>query len=121
MDSGMFLPLQHAAVEALKNEGSWHKKQSEVYSQRKILAKEIFNLLECSYTETQVGMFLWAKVPPGKDAVELADNILYNAGVFITPGVIFGENGKNYLRISLCSDSNIYEEAIERIKTCLTP
>jgi len=41
---------------------------------------------------------------------------LYKAGVFITPGGIFGDAGKNYVRVSLCSTEEKISESIERIK-----
>ena len=43
------------------------------------------------------------------------DEILHDANVFITPGFIFGTNGERYVRISLCSDTNVLEEALTRI------
>ncbi len=62
-------------------------------------------------------MFVWAKLPENIDNSEMfVDQILHSANVFITPGFIFGTNGDRYIRVSLCSDISIFEEAIERIK-----
>lgn len=117
MDSGMFLPVQLAAVEALKADETWYKKLNAIYKTRQIKVFEIMDLLGCRYDANQTGMFVWAKIPDQwKDAYALSDEILYKAKVFITPGGIFGSQGDRYLRISLCAEVALFEEAIARIK-----
>ena len=117
MDSGMFLPIQHAAIQALSLDRSYHNEINKVYAERRTLAWKLLDILNCTYNKNQVGMFVWAKIPnEAKNANSFADNILYNASVFITPGIIFGESGKQYIRISLCTKETIFEEAINRIK-----
>ena len=62
-------------------------------------------------------MFLWARIPTKyKDAYELCDEVLYQSRVFITPGGIFGTAGEKFLRVSLCSPEEKFEESITRIK-----
>ncbi|HEY3430498.1 MAG TPA: aminotransferase class I/II-fold pyridoxal phosphate-dependent enzyme [Cyclobacteriaceae bacterium] len=120
MDSGMFLGLQHAAVEALKNGEWWFASLNKVYSERRKAANQILDLLECTYSEKQSGLFVWAKVPDRtKDVEKWIDEILYSTKVFITPGFIFGENGKRFIRISLCSPVEILQEAHSRIENFL--
>lgn len=117
VDSGMFRPMMVAAVEALRNPGKWHDEMNSIYAKRRELAYKIMDILECKYDKNQVGMFIWAKIPDKwKDAGEIADKILYEKNVFITPGFIFGSNGERYLRISLCSPEALLEEVIGRLK-----
>ena len=117
VDSGMFRPMMLAAARALKNSEEWHNEMNSVYSKRRELAYKIMDILECKYDKNQVGMFIWAKIPAKwNNAGEIADIILYEKNVFITPGFIFGSNGDRYLRISLCSPENMLEEVIERLK-----
>ena len=117
MDSGMFLPVQHAAIEALSNTSQWHTEQNEEYRARRTFVWEIFDQLECTYDKEQVGMFVWAKVPENiKSVEEIVDSILYKANVFITPGFIFGSNGERFLRISLCTNQKLLKEALGRIE-----
>jgi aspartate/methionine/tyrosine aminotransferase len=72
--------------------------------------------LGCSFDPHQVGMFLWGKIPDQyKDSAELADKVLYDAKVFITPGFIFGNKGQRYVRLSLCANEKMLGEALERI------
>ena len=123
MDSGMFKPLQLAAVKALEQGSEWFSELNDEYRRRRVLAGEIFDMLGVEYDHESAGMFLWGKVPQNiiaGDGVSvgqvLSDKILYEAGVFITPGFIFGRNGENYIRISLCAKQEIIREAAERIK-----
>jgi aspartate/methionine/tyrosine aminotransferase len=62
-------------------------------------------------------MFVWAKIPSNyKTGFELSDEVLQQSAVFITPGAIFGNAGDKYIRVSLCSPVEKFEEAILRIK-----
>lgn len=116
MDSGMFKPLQLAAVEALNNPCSWYLQLNASYEARRRLAFEIMDVLKCKYDTSQTGMFVWARIPGQYEcASELSDLLLREAGVFITPGMIFGSNGKKYLRISLCSSTALLKESKRRI------
>ena len=70
--------------------------------------------------ENRVGMFLWGRIPDTYgDVEELTEKVLHEARVFITPGFIFGSNGKRYIRISLCAKEEKLAEALERIKSVL--
>lgn len=114
MDSGMFKPLQLAAVQALAQGPEWFAELNEEYRRRRVLAGRIFDLLGAEYDHNSTGMFLWGRVE--KSAGELlSDRILQEAGVFITPGFIFGKNGEEYIRISLCAKPQVLEEAYDRI------
>ncbi|HRZ99055.1 MAG TPA: aminotransferase class I/II-fold pyridoxal phosphate-dependent enzyme, partial [Paludibacter sp.] len=69
------------------------------------------------FDKSQVGMFLWGKIPENyTNSGELADKVLYESNVFITPGFIFGDKGNRYVRISLCANEKVLGEALERIK-----
>ncbi len=121
MDSGMFLPLQVAAVEALRQPESWYQDLNKVYRERLQLAQQIMDLLDCRYETGQAGMFVWARIPADwSDAYALSDQLLQEAKVFITPGGIFGSQGAAYLRISLCSKKSILEQAIARINAAMS-
>ena len=104
-DSGMFKGIQDAAVKALSNPEQWHQNRNRIYLERKQWAEKILDRLGCTYSKNQEGMFIWARIPENIDNVEQwIDHILYHNLVFITPGFVFGEKGRNYIRISLCSD-----------------
>ena len=120
MDSGMFLPLQVAAVEALQADADWYADLNKIYAERQQKAFQLLDLLDCTFDKKQQGMFVWAKIPPQyKTGFELSDKVLYEANVFITPGGIFGSAGDAYVRVSLCAKVDVFEAAILRIKTAL--
>jgi aspartate/methionine/tyrosine aminotransferase len=121
MDSGMFKPIQLAAIKALELEETWGADLNRVYRERKDLAIEIFKALGCEVEGPQAGLFVWARIPnysSGSD--DFSEEILNECGVFITPGHIFGSEGDRYLRLSLCSKMEVLEEALERIKNSET-
>ncbi|NET32210.1 MAG: aminotransferase class I/II-fold pyridoxal phosphate-dependent enzyme, partial [Cyanothece sp. SIO1E1] len=117
MDSGMFRPLQLAAVKALQQPASWYQSVNSIYLDRRNRVYELLDLLDCVYDRNQVGMFVWAKIPAAyASGFKLSDAILYNAHVFITPGGIFGSQGDQYIRVSLCSETAVFEDAIRKIE-----
>jgi LL-diaminopimelate aminotransferase len=117
MDSGMFLGLQHAAAESLKNGKDWFTTLNKMYADRRTEAKRILDVLGCTYSAKQSGLFLWAKAPENiADVEKWIDEILYGTRVFITPGFIFGEAGRRYIRISLCCTVDMLNEAFVRIR-----
>jgi aspartate/methionine/tyrosine aminotransferase len=120
MDSGMFLPLQLAAVEALSNPESWYDTVNRAYKERRKAAESIMELLRCNFNKDQVGLFVWGRIPDEIESCEeFVEEILNKAHVFLTPGFIFGSQGNRYIRISLCADNERLEEARRRIKNLL--
>ena len=117
IDSGMFRAMQLAAATALAAGQDWYDGNNRNYCNRRRLAGEIMHTLGCTYDEKQVGMFLWGRIPDScADVEELTERVLHEARVFITPGFIFGSNGKRYIRISLCCKDEKLAEALKRIK-----
>lgn len=122
MDSGMFKPLQLAAVEALNQSPEWFAKLNSEYVRRRVAAGRIFDTLGAVYDHDTAGLFLWGRVPSGyaKDGMSagevISERVLHQAGVFITPGFIFGKNGENYIRVSLCATTEVLEAAERRIR-----
>ena len=117
MDSGMFLPLQLAAAKALSLGKEWYDCVNEVYRTRRVKVFELLEQLGCVFSREQAGLFVWAKVPATcKDGFALSDRVLHEAGVFITPGGIFGPAGEGYIRVSLCSTVEKFQESIQRVR-----
>lgn len=116
MDSGQFLPVQQAVVQALRLPNDWYSNLNKIYRERQKASFSILKSLDCQYDNRQQGMFVWAKIPDRyRDGYELSDELLYEKNVFLTPGGIFGSNGERFVRISLCSPVEVLNEAIERI------
>ena len=117
MDSGMFKPIQLAAVCALHTHNAWYASINKVYAKRREIVYSMLDNLGLRYNKNQVGMFLWAKIPREYNhSAAFTDSLLKQTGIFITPGSVFGSNGNNYVRISLCASEEILNKAKGRIK-----
>jgi len=115
MDSGMFYGIQKGAIEALQLSDDWFTAQNKIYKERRALIWQLADKLGARYDRNATGLFVWAKIPQGKKAVEVTDAVLYDKDIFITPGTIFGSQGEGYIRFSLCVTSEVIKEAIQRL------
>lgn len=116
MDSGMFQPMQLAAVEALKSSDDWYADNNKIYGIRRKLVEEIMYKLNCTFDVSQTGLFVWGKIPSTyATGEELTEEILHKANVFITPGMVFGDQGNKYIRISLCANEQMLNKALDRL------
>lgn len=118
IDSGTFRAIQLAAAKAYDNDAEWHREANyETYARRRKYAEQIMQALGCTFSRDQVGMFLWGRIPDKyADVEDLTERVLQEGRVFITPGFIFGSNGKRYVRLSLCAKEEQLRRALERIK-----
>ncbi len=120
IDSGQFKPVMLAAAKALAQGQDWHDDLNKAYSARRKVAEKIMTALGCTFDPSQTGLFLWGRITdPDTGSEALADRILDEARVFITPGFIFGSNGDRYIRLSLCAPEEKLNEALARINKAL--
>lgn len=119
IESGIFKAMQSAAAAALDNPAEWHHDNNiALYARRRHVAEHIMAALNCTFDPRQTGMFLWGRIPDHcPDGRQLADKVLHEARVFLTPGFIFGTKGERYIRISLCCPEQMLEEALSRIQS----
>lgn len=121
VDSGMFKAIQAASISALSLNKNWYQNLNNIYVERQIAVKELLNLLNCTYSEVQSGLFMWAKIPKSfKNGEEFSDMLLHDFGIFVTPGIVFGSQGDQYIRISLCVSKTEIQQAINRTQKTLT-
>jgi aspartate/methionine/tyrosine aminotransferase len=116
MDSGMFLPIQAGAIAALNLGDEWFENLNDIYNTRRQLVYQIMDCIGCKYDHNGVGMFVWGKTQ-FKNAEELSEELLNKAGLFITPGSVFGNNGIEYLRISLCTPEPVLIRSLEKLNS----
>lgn len=116
MDSGMFLGIQRGAIAALSLSQDWYALLNETYANRRNLVWELTDLLDLEIEKDAVGMFVWAKIKNDKSDIDFVDELLDQYHLFITPGSIFGSQGKGYVRFSLCISEEKIKEVINRIK-----
>lgn len=117
IDSGMFLPLQQAAVQALSNSAEWHERQNAIYRRRRDLVYRLLDLLRFRYSQNSAGLFVWGRAPEDIPDVEaFTDELLHSAGIFVAPGIIFGQQGRRYIRVSLCAPEERLQGALGRVQ-----
>ena len=117
VDSGQFRPVMEAAACGLLLDDDWYEDVNREYRERRKIAEEIMTELGCSFDPKQVGLFLWGRIPDSeKNGEAVADRLLYENGIFIAPGFIFGSNGDRYIRISICATKENLQKALARIK-----
>ncbi len=117
VDSGQFKPVMRSAIAALEVNDDWYEGLNDEYKTRKELAQQVVQLIGCSSREEEVGMFIWARIPEKySDGETYADYLLEKYRIFIPPGSVFGSEGKSFIRLSLCSSQEIWQEVIKRIK-----
>ena len=119
MESGMFQGIQRGAITALHLSEEWYHSMNAIYNERRKLIWSLASSLGCTYDINATGMFVWAKLPKGVDAVDFIDRILYENSIFITPGDVFGSNGKGYIRFSLCINEESIKEAVKRLQVAV--
>jgi len=122
IDSGIFRPIQYAAIEALHLPVSWIERRNTIYQRRRDLLIEGCMTIGMRARTTRAGLYIWASIP---------DNFLYTTsrdfcswlfdktGVFITPGTNFGNLGEGYVRISITAPDERIEMAVRRMKAAM--
>ncbi len=115
-DSGMFKPVQEAAIVALQLENSWYEQLNIEYAARRTILWQLLDLMQCSYSKDAAGLFVWARIPDDFSHGEaFADFLLYQKGIFATPGSVFGQQSSQYIRFSLCAPQAVLHESISRV------
>ncbi|MFN2394999.1 MAG: pyridoxal phosphate-dependent aminotransferase [Bacteroidales bacterium] len=116
LDSGIALPLQHAAAAALDLGYKWFAPLNNAYNARAKSAKKLAQAMGCIPAGGDHGMFLWVKMPEtGMTSADFDHMLLHEAGVLLAPGSLFGKNGEGHLRISLCASEEQFEIAMENL------
>ncbi|MCA9386039.1 aminotransferase class I/II-fold pyridoxal phosphate-dependent enzyme [Candidatus Dojkabacteria bacterium] len=116
IDTGIFLPLQIAAIKALQLPQSWIDERNKVYEKRRDIVVKMAEGIGLKPIVPKSALYVWCK-SDSDDVESLSYEILEKTGVFITPGVAFGKNGEGYFRISLCQPEEILERASKKLST----
>jgi LL-diaminopimelate aminotransferase len=120
IDSGMFRPVQYAAIAALELPESWLLERNMIYRRRRDILVDGCNELGLRARRTQAGLYVWAAVPAGSTSRDFANWLFEETGVFVTPGSNFGQAGEGYLRISMTEPQERLETAITRMRSALS-
>jgi LL-diaminopimelate aminotransferase len=119
VDSGHFLSIHEAAIAAMTGDQEWIWERNEVYRQRRDIILETLRGIGLNPDTPKASLYVWSPIPAGTTSVEFTDRLLEQAGVSITPGVVFGACGEGYVRIAVSSPTEEIMEAMRRIKGAL--
>ena len=116
MDYGMFLPIQMAAIAALNGDQSCVERTRKAYERRRDVLCESFGKAGWAIEKPKATMFVWAPLPGNyQNSQEFAMELVEKAGVLVTPGSAFGENGEGFVRMALVQDEEAILKAAEAI------
>ena len=114
-DSGHFLPVSVAAVEALNGDQSWLVERNAVYQARRDLVVSALREMGLSPSEPRAALYVWCPIPKGWDSDVFVLTLLEQVGVSLAPGSVFGRQGMGFVRISLTQPLERLQGAMNRI------
>ncbi len=122
IDSGIFRPIQYAAIEALHLPVSWLQQRNAIYRRRRDLLVDGCNAIGMHTRTSKAGLYIWASIPKSflyTTSRDFCTWLFDKTGVFLTPGTNFGDLGEGYLRISITAPDERIETALERMKSAM--
>jgi LL-diaminopimelate aminotransferase len=116
MDSSHFTPMMDAGIIALTGDQSWIEERNQIYQYRRDIVLAGLRKAGFSVETPPAAIYVWAKLPAGfADSVSFCDRLLEQTGVSTTPGIVYGDFGEGYLRISLGTATDRIKEAMDRL------
>jgi LL-diaminopimelate aminotransferase len=115
LDTGIFRPIQHAAVAALGLPESWLAARNAIYQRRRDRVVAACRGLGLETRTPEAGLYVWPRVPAGETSAAFALRLLDQAAVAITPGTNFGPGGEGYVRIALTVPDAQVDVAMARL------
>ncbi|MGJ5712575.1 aminotransferase class I/II-fold pyridoxal phosphate-dependent enzyme [Staphylococcus auricularis] len=115
--AGMFGALQDAATYALNHYDDFLDEQGRTFKRRRDRFTSLLDEADIPYEPMTGGIFLWVPTPPSMDGETFVDYLLREQSILVAPGLPFGENGRNYVRISLALDDEALETAAKRFQS----
>ncbi|MBW6474731.1 MAG: aminotransferase class I/II-fold pyridoxal phosphate-dependent enzyme, partial [Anaerolineaceae bacterium] len=117
MDSSQFAPVIDAGITAITGDQSWLSKRNAIYQTRRDMVVNGLKEAGFEVDTPPAAIYIWAKLPVGfEDSMAFCNQLLEETGVSMTPGVVYGQYGEGYLRVSLGTKTERIQEAMERIK-----
>ncbi|MGQ9493377.1 MAG: LL-diaminopimelate aminotransferase [Anaerolineae bacterium] len=116
VDSGIFKPIQEAAIAALTGDQSWITERNAIYQGRRDVVMEFLPWIGMRASSPKAGLYVWARIPEGWTSQDFTLYVLKETGVWLTPGTAFGEHGEGYVRIALTVPEERLRTAGERLR-----
>ena len=115
LDSGAFNPIQYAGIAAMEAPDSVTDNIRKIYQERRDLFAAGLKKLGWKFQVPQAAFYFWVKVPNGMSSADWCGKVLEEAGIVVTPGNGFGQDGEGYFRITITVDKARLEEALQRL------
>lgn len=112
----VYVPVQHAAAEALKDEEGYIDKVNKIYRERKNKTVDWINKLGGNTKPSEGTYYLWVKIPPEFSSDEFFKYVLHKAQVAFTPGTVFGTNGEGYVRMVMSAPTETIDKCFKRLE-----
>jgi LL-diaminopimelate aminotransferase len=116
VDSSHFAPVLEAGITAMTGDQSWLEERNQVYQDRRDIVLQGLRASGFNVETPPAAIYVWAHLPPGfKDSTQFCNRLLEQTGVSTTPGIVYGDYGEGYLRISLGMATDRIKEAMARL------
>ena len=107
--------IQYAGAKVFTEEGMKECQENiGYYRENAHMIAETLEKKGISFTGGVNSPYIWFECPKGMESWEFFDYLLENAQIVGTPGAGFGENGKNYFRLTSFGKHEKTKEAMER-------
>ncbi len=117
VDNSHFHPIQIAGATALTGDQTWLQQRNDIYKERRDIILKTLREIGFTTETPPSTIYIWAKIPARfTDCVEFCDRLLKETGVSLTPGVVYGDYGKGYIRVSLGIATDRCRVAMERLQ-----
>jgi LL-diaminopimelate aminotransferase len=115
VDTGAFLAVQAAGAAVLDHAEALAAPLVAALTERRDTALRAVRELGLEVEIPQAAMYLWIRLPPGRQAMEFTRDVLSREAVVLMPGTVFGPGGEGFFRIALAVDAARLDEGIHRI------
>lgn len=116
LDSGQFIPIQYAAINALRLGEDYRLGVCREYYNRKEKLTSILKSKNINFFNSKGGIYLWCSVPIGYSTDEFCYELIEKYGIIVSPGYTFGTTSYGYFRIALTGSIEIIEKAFSKLK-----
>ncbi|MCS5667039.1 MAG: LL-diaminopimelate aminotransferase [Dehalococcoidia bacterium] len=121
LDSGVPQAVQEMAMEALTGSQDCVADNVDSYTRRRDRVVKAVQAMGMSAAVPRASLYIWAKVPDGYTSAEMAQLLLEELDVVVTPGSSYGKYGEGYIRLSLTTPDEQVEKGCQRMETWKIP
>ena len=115
LDSGVFQPIQYAAMAALDSYQDCVAENNNIYRERRDVLVDGLQRLGWDVEKPKASFYVWIGIPKGINSTDRTARLIKEAAVVTTPGIGFGRYGEGYIRMTVTTSKERLAEAVDRI------